>query len=272
MAALRDEPPTLYGTGLKSVDRALRGGVAPGELCVIGARPSHGKTMVGLQYCYHVASTQNTKCLIISEEMTAAALAKRAIQHASNLEERHWRDHWDSVFDEVVAFNDSMQSILLVENCRTSARAYQGIAEAVTHHRVRFVVVDYLQLLRGVGNSRYEQITDCSMTLKAAATEHDIAVVVLAQLSRQVEQEKGHVPKLHHLKDSGQLEQDADVVMFLQWPYQIDKKYEDPNEYRVYLAKNRNRGVHGDGVEYVRFSPSRQVLSEHELEPAQSAF
>jgi len=106
--------------------------VAPGEVCLIGARPSHGKTMFGLQFCYHVAAVQNTKCLLISEEMNATALAKRAIQYATETEEWNWRSQWEPVFDDVLKFNDSMASILLVENCRTEARAYQAIAEAVT--------------------------------------------------------------------------------------------------------------------------------------------
>jgi len=259
MVDLQEADPILYRTGLWPVDDAI-GGVAPGELCVVGARPSHGKTLFGLQWMFHIA-TQGTSCLIVSEEMTARALAKRAIQNATSISERVWRERWDAVFDDVVEFSDARRPILITEGCHSVTVAQDAINQAVVHHGVKFAVVDYVQLLTARGQSRYEQVSEVSRVLKQTAVENDIAIIALAQLNRAVETEKGCAPQLHHLRDSGQIEQDADVVLFLQWPYQNDNKYEDEAEYRVICAKNRNRGIMGSRVRFVQIDAGRQMLT-----------
>jgi replicative DNA helicase len=154
-----------------------------------------------------------------------------------------------------------------------------AIGQAATTKGVKFVVVDYLQLLRGHGQSRYEQITDVSMALKAAAVQYNVALVVLAQLSREVEKAEGYVPEMHHLKDSGQIEQDADVVFCLQWPLmheahnkqkkRRDDARVDPHEYRVFARKNRNRGI-DPTTAFVRVWPQRMMLTDaHRYPPGQ---
>lgn len=243
----------------------LAGGVAPGEVAIVGARPSHGKTMFGLQWCYAVAAAGHP-CLIISEEMTVRLLAQRATQTATTIDERDWSERADDVFEDVTAFFKPRRPIIAAEGCRTAERAAQAITEARTHHGIRFAVVDYIQLLRGNGMGRYEQVSDCSMVLKAAAVENNVALVVLAQLNRECEKRPEFLPKLQDLKDSGQIEQDADVVLFLVWPWKIDAK-NHPSIFRVLGAKNRNRGIRGNGVVELVFDPARQIVTEKEPAP-----
>lgn len=258
MAELRDGPPEMYSSGLPSIDRALGGGIAPGEMAIIGARPSHGKTMLALQWGYAVSAKYPV--VVISEEMNARALGRRAIQHATTIQEDDWRSEWEDAFDQTIAFFDPKRPILIADGCRTAERAAQAIGEAVVHHGAKLAIVDYAQLLRGKGMSRYEQVSDVSTTIKNAAVEHGIGLLMLAQLNREAV--NAEVPTLHHLKDSGQLEQDSDVVMLLQWPRKDDPTYTPADEYRVFFAKNRNRGVRGNGVEYLRFHPFRQMLTD----------
>lgn len=221
--------------------------------------------MFGLQWCYNVAKSGHP-CLIVSEEMTVTLLAQRATLTATDVPEGEWHTRADDVFDDVAAFFEPRRPILAAENCRTADRAAQAIAEARTHHGIRFAVVDYVQLLRGAGNSRYEQVSDVSMTLKAAAVENNVALVVLAQLNRECEKRPEFLPKLQDLKDSGQIEQDADLVLFLVWPWKCDAK-NHPSKFRVLGAKNRNRGIRGSGVVDLLFDPSRQILTEPAASP-----
>lgn len=269
--ALRDAPQVLYGCGIESVDEMLGGGIAKGEVCIVGARPSHGKTMLGLQWAYHAAAT-GSPCLIISEEMAAPMLGVRTMAHATEVAEHQRTERNEEVLDDVGAFFKGRRPILIPDRrCGSVDQAAQAITEARNHHGIRFAVVDYLQLLKGRGQGRYEQVSDTSQTLKAAAVDNDVALVVLAQLSRQVEERGEFLPKLNDLRDSGQIEQDADCVLFLAWPWKVDTK-QPPHEYRIYGAKNRNRGIRGTGVAKLHFDPKRLMLRDPEaIERSQAA-
>jgi replicative DNA helicase len=265
VAGLEERVPIMYGTGLPTVDEMLAGGIAPGEVAIVAARPSHGKSMFGLQWCLHQAG-QGCPCLIISEEMTLALLAERALHFLSAIPDPEWRDRRLDLHDETAAFFKDRRPIIVAENCRTADRACQAIQEGRQHHGIRFAVVDYAQLLRGTGQSRFEQVADVSMSLKSTAVETSVALVVIAQLNRQSEMEKEFLPKLHHLGESGQLERDADVVLFLVWPWKLDRT-KHPSIFRVYGAKNRNRGIRGSGAVELVFDPARQMVTEPEAAP-----
>jgi replicative DNA helicase len=286
MTDLRERDPVLYSTGIKLVDDGLGGGIAPGELAVVGASTSHGKTLFGLQIAYAAASRSH-QSLIISEEMTAGTLAERGILHASEVEQSNWKQHWEAVFDEVCKWEDAHPGKIQVPEVpvHTVDRAAEAIAQAVEHFGCKMVIVDYLQLLDAPGVTKYEQVSNVSRGLKQAAVEHSVAVVALAQLNRSVDKEaqtrgkesssdlKG-IPQIHHLSDSGQIERDADIVMLLQWPHRTNANYQPANEYRVYLGKNRNRGIRGDRCIILQIHPLRQMITErettdyHNYEPA----
>src|SRR5690606_16659701 len=144
----------------------------------------------------------------------------------------------------------------IAESCGTCEAAIEQIERAVENHQVECVVVDYAQLLRSPGKNRYEQVTNTSIALRQVATKHKIVLVVLCQLNRAIESRNKFVPMNSDLKETGQLEQDADVIIFLVWPHRIDSK-NPPHEYKFYVGKNRNRAINQTSV-VCRFEPSRQ--------------
>jgi replicative DNA helicase len=251
----------LYSTGLKSLDDLMGGGYAPGEVVVIAALTSHGKTMVGLQLAW-AASKAGKSVLIVSEEMTVSVLAERAIETASERERADWRDDIDAVFDDVIGWEDKHPGKILVPAvpCHSAARMLETVSQAVVHFGVKIVVVDYLQLVTAPGANKYEQVTNVSIAVKQMATEHSVAVIALAQFNKTAEQET--MPKMYQIADSSQIPKDADVVLVCKWPWKSDHKFENANEYWIACQKNRNRGIRGDGAIKLRFEPMRQRLVE----------
>jgi replicative DNA helicase len=267
--SLLDGQEEPFFTGLPSIDSSM-GGLMKGELCIIGGRPSHGKSMFALNWLFNVcANSVNT--VLISEEMGPAALAQRALSFITDTPRSRWRDEYEHLYALSSQFWENRGKVVVVESVRSIDKAVSAIAQAVEYSSVEFAVVDYLQLLKGKGASRYEQISNVSTELKHAAVKYDIAMVVLAQLGREIEK-RDNIPRLYDLKDSGQIEQDADQVMFVQWPLKNDPRHKPFNEYRVFCAKNRNRETKESVVE-LRFVPSRQLLKEVPVqEPDATAF
>jgi replicative DNA helicase len=243
--------------GIPDIDAMIRG-VAPGELVVIGGRPSQGKSMVGLQWLDEAAG-HGIPSLMISEEMSAESLASRQILRMTSIPESEWSSQLDRVaFDSREHFA-KRAPLLVAEKVSTAAAAERCIARAVKSHGVRIVGVDYAQLLEGSGDNKQERVADVSSRMKAAAMKHDIVVLLLAQLNREMEKRKPAEPHLSDLRDSGGLEQDADIVLFPFWPFQLDDTYKHPTEYRVYCRKNRNRGIR-EHVIRLKFNAARQRL------------
>lgn len=249
----------LVSLGIAEVDYAIGGGVEYGEIVVIGARPSHGKTTVGLQTLW-TASADGLPTLIVSEEMSKMALGKRSVQFASEIHEEHWRVQAAGVRQDLAEHFDKRASCYVVESCGTAERAADVIRQHVNEHGVKLCVVDYAQLLSGKGRSRYEQISSASVVLRQLATELKIVMVVLCQLNRAIESRDKFSPKLSDLRDSGQIEQDADVILFLVWPHRLDEK-RDPHEYHVFVSKNRNRAINQHSLK-CKFLPGRQMIVE----------
>jgi archaellum biogenesis ATPase FlaH len=252
---------SLVATGLPNLDFAIGGGLEPGEMVIVAARPSHGKSTVALQ-CAHQWTSDNRPVLFITEEMSAMALGKRTLQFASGLPQEEWRESLSDLQLDLHDFAAERQDCYIIENCGTSAAVVCEIERAVSERNIQAAIVDYAQLLTSPGKSRYEQITNTSIALRKAASEHKIILLVLCQLNREIEARPQFQPKLSDLKDTGQLEQDADVVIFLVWPHRIDPK-QNPHNYKFYIAKNRNREIMRSVVE-CHFEPSRQMLSEQE--------
>ncbi len=243
--------------GQPDVERALAGGVQEGEFVVIAARPSHGKTAFALQIIHHLTA-QGLPCVMISEEMSALALGKRAVQYASDVPQEHWRVRRDLVASHLDAHFGQRAECMIFEGCRNVDRAAAAIRHAVKAHGAKVAVVDYAQLLSGPGRSRYEQVTATSITLKQIVKETGITLFVLAQLNREVEKRPTFIPQNSDLRDSGQIEQDADVILHLCWPWKIDEK-KDPHEFLVFIGKNRNGDIRQRVVKCC-FLPSRQKL------------
>lgn len=226
---------------IAEIDAAI-GGLAEGELIVIGGRPSWGKTLVASQMLDE-AALHGIPSLILSEEMSRASLARRALSRMTCVSKSEWQQNIDQVRFDVREYFAPRASVFVREHCGTVDIAERVIGRHVRNHGVKIVAVDYAQLLRGSGANRYEQVSDVSTRMKQTAAKYGIVVLLLAQLNRSIETRPDPTPTLADLKDSGQLEQDADVVFFPFWPIKVDPKHPDPSEYRIYFAKNRNRGV-----------------------------
>jgi KaiC/GvpD/RAD55 family RecA-like ATPase len=225
-------------TGIDELDLSIDG-LAPGEMAVVAARPSQGKTALGCQWA-DSAAARGVKCLIISEEMSAVELGKRALCSFSVLPQKDWQpEAVPGMRAEVRQHYASRANIYVVENCATIDRCEDVIDQHCSLHGVKLVVVDYLQLLGAKGPKRYEQVTDVSRRLKQAARRNDCPLVALCQLNREVEARPGHEPRLSDLRDSGGIEQDADLVVFLQWPIRFDPTA-PPDEFRIFVSKRRN--------------------------------
>jgi replicative DNA helicase len=255
---LKNGSGNLIELGLNDVDLALGGGVERGEVIVLGARPSHGKSALALQ-CIHTWTGNKRTCFIASEEMSSRLLGKRTIQYVTDTPQEHWRHQAESVEADLKWYAENHARCYIAESCGTAETVIEQIEKAVVEHEAEAVVVDYLQLLRTSGKSKYEQVTNASMLLKDITKRHNLVTLLLCQLGRQIEMRKLFEPVMSDLKDSGQIEQDADVILFSVWPHRIDSKL-PAHEYKVYVAKNRNREIL-ERVVMCRFEPSRQMLT-----------
>ena len=252
----------LIDLGLPELDYAIGGGVEAGEMIVFAARPSHGKSMAALQVIHHFTAW-GTPAMFISEEMSSLAIGKRALQFLSDVPSQQWANRTQAVEDHVQEHFKPRAPCYIVEKCRTVDRVVEQIKYFVSDKNVKLVVIDYLQQLARPGKNRYEEVTRVSQILKHTASECNIPMIVLAQLSRAIESRPQFVPIMGDLKESGQIEQDADLIVFQVWPHRIDSN-QSPHKYKLYIGKNRNRATLNPVVT-CKFEPSRQTLKvEHQ--------
>ena len=255
-----------WPTGVAALDDYLEGGLRPGALVVIGARPSHGKTALGMTIGLHMAAERAVALLSmemphrdVRDRMTAM-LGRVSLSSVIRPNRGDGLD-WSRVTDVVdraksLRYFASDQSGLNINQVRSKARSLKR------HHGLDVLTVDYLGLMAGLDSkqSRAYQIEEITKGLKALAKELDIVVIALAQLNREIEKRVNRRPMLSDFRDSGSIEQDADIVLGLHREA-IDKP--DLNgEWKTYaeLAVLKNRqgctgtvGLHYDGQQ-TRFS------------------
>lgn len=209
----------ILSTGLIDLDKALGGGMRPGWLVVLAARPAMGKTALALNIAQSVSVEHSA--LFLSMEMPEAELHDRMlasigtvaldkVMKAPEKDDEFWQKVTAAslkIKDLNLYFDD--QAALRLLDVRSKARIVRR------KHGLDLLVVDYLQLMEGDGDNRNAQIEGISRGLKALAKELGIVVVALAQLNREVEKRANRVPQLSDLRDSGAIEQDADAVIFL---------------------------------------------------------
>lgn len=243
-AAVAGEDAGGVASGIAALDRIIPA-FFPGELTLIGARPSMGKTAVALAIALNAARASHGVA-IASLEMTPDAMAARALAEATSFignavpytSMRRGdlsRGQYDAVIEEArhvaelpITFLPRGYSDIgaLVAGTRQIMRSTENTANPL-----RLLIVDYAQLLRAPGKDRYQQITEISMTLKALAVQMNIPVIALSQLSRQLESREDKRPIMSDLRESGQLEQDADNVIFCYRPaYYIERLRPDPED------------------------------------------
>lgn len=244
-------------TGLTDLDQ-LTAGLQRSDLIILAARPSVGKTSLALDIARHVTVKAKIPTAIFSLEMSKEQLVDRMICAEANIDLWKLRTgrlserdddfprigHALGVLSEAPLFIDDSASLTIME-LRTKCRRLQA------EHGLGLVIIDYLQLMEGrnrSGNSdnRVQEVSEISRGLKQIAREMNVPVLALAQLSRAVEMTKPAIPRLSHLRDSGSIEQDADIVMFIYRKsadrnYQIDELTpEEKTVAEIHIAKHRN--------------------------------
>jgi len=232
-------------TGFVDLDR-LTSGMQRSDLIILAGRPSMGKTAIALNIAHSVAVKANMPVGIFSIEMSSEQLATRLISLQGNIESQRLRSghmtdsDWDrlvqavGVLSEAPIFVDDTPSLSVVD-MRSKARrlhSEQGLG---------LIVVDYLQLMQGASSeNRVQEISAITRGLKALARDLDVPVMALSQLSRAPEQRPNHEPMLSDLRESGSIEQDADIVMFIYRDVKYNPETERPNVADVIVAKHRN--------------------------------
>lgn len=238
---------TGVATGFRDLDYQTSG-FQPSDLILVAARPSMGKTAFVLNIAGYMAFRNNVTVAIFSLEMSKEQLVNRLLSMESGVDAQKLRNgnltdnDWERLVEgaEGVARSnliiDDTPGITLAD-LRSKCRKYK------LEHRLGIVMIDYLQLMTGGGrstDSRQQEISDISRGLKSLARELNVPVVALSQLSRAVEQRPDHRPVLSDLRDSGAIEQDADMVMFLYRDSYYNKDSEMKNLAEVIVAKQRN--------------------------------
>lgn len=243
-------------TGYTALDQILAG-FQKSDLIILAARPSCGKTALALDMARHIGVNMKVPTAFFSLEMSKEQLVDRMICAQANVDLWKLRtgrlsdkaDDFPKIADalgklsEAPIFIDDSANLNIMQ-LRTKARRLK------TEHGLGMIVVDYLQLMEGRSKksqeNRVQEVAEISRGLKQIAKELDVPVLALAQLSRAVELTKPAIPKLSHLRDSGSIEQDADVVMFI-YRKAADKNFreedlapEDKNIAEIHIAKHRN--------------------------------
>ena len=240
---------TVTGIPTGFIDLDYRtAGLQPSDLILIAARPSMGKTAFVLNIAQYVAFHENMCTAIFSLEMSKEQLVNRLFSLESRVDAQALRTgnlsdaDWAKLVEGAGIIGDSELIIddtpgISISEMRSKCRKYK------LEHDLKLIIIDYLQLMSGSGrssDSRQQEISDISRSLKALARELNVPVIALSQLSRAVEQRPDHRPMLSDLRESGAIEQDADVVMFIYRDDYYNKDTELQGISEIIIAKQRN--------------------------------
>ena len=239
---------TGIATGFTDLDYRTSG-LQPSDLVLIAARPSMGKTAFVLNIAQYVAFHSDMCTAIFSLEMSKEQLVNRLFSLESRVDAQLLRTgnladaDWEKLIEGAGAIGRSKLIIddtpgISIPELRSKCRKFK------LEHNLKLIIIDYLQLMSGSGSrrsdSRQQEISEISRSLKGLARELRVPVVALSQLRRQVEQRPDHRPMLSDLRESGAIEQDADVVMFIYRDDYYNKDTADKNIAEIIIAKQRN--------------------------------
>ncbi len=237
---------TGIATGFADLDYRMSG-LQPSDLILVAARPSMGKTAFVLNIAQYVAFHSNLCTAVFSLEMSKEQLVNRLFALESRVDAQLLRSgnladsDWEKLIEGAGIIGRSNLIIddtpgISISELRSKCRKYK------LEHDLKLIIIDYLQLMSGSGrsDSRQQEISDISRSLKGLARELNVPVIALSQLSRQVEQRPDHRPMLSDLRESGAIEQDADVVMFIYRDDYYNKDTENKNIAEIIIAKQRN--------------------------------
>lgn len=250
--SLYNQKGTITGipSGFADLDR-MTSGFQRSDLIIVAARPSVGKTAFALNIAQNVSVRAKETVAIFSLEMSAAQLVQRILCAEANVDATRMRtghlesEDWEKLTMAIGTLSDAQIYIddspaITVADIRAKCRRLKR------ERGLGMVLIDYLQLIHGrgkPGENRQQEVSDISRTLKQIARELDVPVIALSQLSRGVEQRQDKRPMMSDLRESGSIEQDADIVSFLYRDDYYDKESEKPNIIEIIIAKQRNGPV-----------------------------
>ena len=233
-------------TGFIDLDYKMSG-LQNSDFILVAARPSMGKTALVLNIAQYVAFHENMATAVFSLEMSKEQLVNRLFSLESRVDAQVLRSgnlndsDWEKLIEGADVIGKSKLIIddtpgISISEMRSKCRKYK------LEHDLKLIIIDYLQLMSGNGrsDSRQQEISDISRSLKGLARELNVPVIALSQLSRAVEQRPDHRPMLSDLRESGAIEQDADVVMFIYRDDYYNKDSDMKNIAEIILAKQRN--------------------------------
>ena len=246
-AAKQEDEITGIPSGFIDLDH-MTNGWQRSDLIILAARPAMGKTALCLNMAANAAIDYHYPVAIFSLEMSKEQLVMRMLAAAARIDQKRLRtgqlnpDEWGAFLQKIGSLTSAPIYIddtpaITIRELRAKARRLQS-----REGDLGLILVDYLQLMGGSGNSenRQQEVSEISRSLKALARELNVPIIALSQLSRTVEQTKDKRPQLSHLRESGSLEQDADIVLFIH----REEYYNEDTDRRgiadVIIAKHRN--------------------------------
>ena len=261
---------TGIATGFLDLDYRTAG-MQPSDLVLIAARPSMGKTAFVLNIAQNVAFKLHQCVAIFSLEMSKEQLVNRMFSLESSVDAQKLRtgqladDEWEKLIESANTIGNSKLIIddtpgISISELRSKCRKFK------LEHDLKMIIIDYLQLMSGSGrsDSRQQEISDISRSLKSVARELNVPVLALSQLSRAVEQRPDHRPMMSDLRESGAIEQDADVVMFIYRDDYYNKETDRKGISEIIIAKQRNGPI---GTVELAWLPQYTKFANLELNP-----
>ncbi len=243
----RKELITGVPTGYSIIDK-MTAGLQPSDLIILAARPSMGKTSFAMNIAQHAALVEKTGVAIFSLEMSKEQLVMRLLSSVGRIDSQKIRtgklqsDDWPrltravGMLSEAPMYIDDTPAISVLE-MRAKVR------RLAAQHDIGLIIVDYLQLMRGRSTeNRTQEISDISRSLKALAKEHNVPVIALSQLNRSLESRTDKRPMMSDLRESGAIEQDADVICFIYRDEVYNKAEDNPEKgtAEIIIGKQRN--------------------------------
>lgn len=230
-------------TGFSQLDKVILG-LNKSDLILLAARPAMGKTAFALNIVTNVAIKSKKSVAVFSLEMSSEQLVTRVLSSIAKINGMTLKtgnltvDDWTRL---AISAQELAQAKIYIDDMPNTTVSEMK-AKVRRLHNIDLIVVDYLQLMQNArrSDSRVQEISDITRALKIMAKELDVPVIALSQLSRSPDTRMEHQPKLSDLRDSGSIEQDADIVMFLYREAYYDKTCENPNVAECIVAKNRH--------------------------------
>ncbi len=254
------EDVTGVRTGFYDMDKNTAG-LQPGDLIILAARPSMGKTAFALNIAENVSVNEGLPVVVFSMEMGASQLALRMVGSQGRIDQQHLRtgrldnDEWGRLTEAVERLSKS--SVFIDETPALTGPELRARARRQARQcgQLGLIVIDYLQLMSGSGGdqeNRATQIGEISRGLKALAKELNCPVIALSQLNRSVETRPDKRPMMSDLRESGAIEQDADIIMFIYRDEYYNKETKEPGVAEIIIAKQRNGPVGTTKLAFLR--------------------